>query len=112
MSESGNYYKTDKGQVIKFNEGFFGDLGEEIVSKVRWEDKKWYYEFEDGEYGEEWPEDALAIDPDPECGYEKFDDIRTLLKKYPEFIKRAKAIFSKSKWKEYGVIDESRKFVK
>lgn len=31
VSESGNYYKTDKGQVIKFNESF--DIEEEVWEK-------------------------------------------------------------------------------
>jgi hypothetical protein len=42
VSESGKLFKTNKGKVLMFKEGFFGDLGEEIgdrldsgVSKVR-----------------------------------------------------------------------------
>ena len=159
VSESGKLFKTDKGNVLKFkeskkvNEGFFGDLGEEIgdridsgvsgirkffhgkpkfkkgdsvmlcmiewypcivshggtITKTKWGDDKWYYEVDfDGERDVDWwPEDALAVDTDPEAGSEELDE-KSMVEKYPEFRKRARTILGKKMCKELG-IDESTK---
>ena len=157
VSESGKVFKTDKGKILMFKEGFFGDLGEEIgdrldsgvskirkffhgkpkfkegdsvmicmiewspcsvshggtITKTKWGDRKWYYEVDFGGDGdlEWWPEDALAIDTDPEAGSEKLDR-KSLIEKYPEFVKRAKTILGKKTRKELGIDESTKRFGK
>ena len=88
------------------------DHGGKIVD-VEWEDKKWYYKVDFGGDSDIdwWPEDALAVDSDPEAGNEKLDE-KALIEKYPEFRKRARTILGKKMCKELGIDESTKKFGK